>query len=161
MGQDDDSAWAWNTEQDKDLQSQLVADVEDASRTTGSLTGSLANTGSLTGSLAHTGSLTNTGSLANTGSLTGSLANTGSLTGSLTGEHAAEVENQMQDDDSAWAWNTEQDKDLQSQLVADVEDASRTTGSLTGSLANTGSLTGSLAESLDGESLARMLLDEY
>merc|ERR1711939_739286 len=108
--QDDDSAWAWNTEQDKDIQSQLVADVEEASRTTGSLTGSLANTGS--------------------------------LTGSLTGEHAAEVENQMQDDDSAWAWNTEQDKDLQSQLVADVEDASRTTGSLTGSLANTGSLTG-------------------
>merc|ERR1711968_369596 len=101
--QDDDSAWAWNTEQDKDIQSQLVADVEDASRTTGSLTGSLANTGS--------------------------------LTGSLTGEHAAEVENQMQDDDSAWAWNTEQDKDIQSQLVADVEDASRTTGSLTGSLA--------------------------
>merc|ERR1711968_179599 len=98
--QDDDSAWAWNTEQDKDIQSQLVADVEDASRTTGSLTGSLANTGS--------------------------------LTGSLTGEHAAEVENQMQDDDSAWAWNTEQDKDIQSQLVADVEDASRTTGSLTG-----------------------------
>merc|ERR1719502_911437 len=78
--QDDDSAWAWNTEQDKDIQSQLVADV--------SLTGSLANTGSLTGSLANTGSLT--GSLANTGlvdvedasrttgSLSGSLANTGS-----------------------------------------------------------------------------------
>merc|ERR1711968_221006 len=102
-------------------------------------------------------------------------------------------ENQMQDDDSAWAWNTEQDKDIQSQLVADVEDASRTTGSLTGSLANTGSLTGSLtgehaaevanqmqdadsawawntdsgsltgglAEKLDGESFARILLDEY
>merc|ERR1712227_186122 len=97
-----------------------------------------------------------TASLANTGSLTGSLANTGSL----TGEHAAEVENQMQDDDSAWAWNTEQDKDIQSQLVADVEDASRTTGSLTGSLANTGSLTGSLANtgsltgSLTGEHAA-------
>merc|ERR1711968_102371 len=89
--QDDDSAWAWNTEQDKDIQSQLVADVEDASRTTGSLTGSLANTGS------------------------------------LTGEHAAEVENQMQDADSAWAWNT------------DI----------------------GLAESLDGASLARILLDEH
>merc|ERR1712146_448136 len=104
-----------------------------------------------------------TGSLANTGLVDVEDAShtTGSLTGSLTGEHAAEVENQMQDDDSAWAWNTEQDKDIQSQLVADVEDASRTTGSLTGSLANTGSLTGSLAESLDGESLARMLLDEH
>merc|ERR1712146_585333 len=79
-----------------------------------------------------------TGSLANTGLVDVEDAShtTGSLTGSLTGEHAAEVENQMQDDDSAWAWNTEQDKDIQSQLVADVEDASRTTGSLTGSLAN-------------------------
>merc|ERR1712010_186964 len=64
----------------------LFADIEEASKVTGSLSGSLTNSAVADVEEASqvTGSLS--GSLAATGSLSGSLAATGSLTGSDTNE---------------------------------------------------------------------------